>query len=285
MLRSIRSSKNKADIHQIPLNFVYAHPSIQKLGDYFWGVLSGTLDVEEHNRAAHVETRCLEMESLVNKYTAEIPTPKWNTSPESRRKETILLTGSTGRLGCYVLKQLAENEGITRIYALNRPSALGPSEARQKSAFKTWGISVNLDALEKIVFLECTLSKDKLGLTQDMYLRVRFPLKKTFLVIDGIFVASKYSYNYHSQWSELAVSVHFMAFMLILGWRVDFNIGLGSFENLIAGTRHILDLALGSSVSNGPKFVFVSSISVFKSMSFTYFNLINNLTIVRFGTK
>ncbi|KAF7761593.1 hypothetical protein Agabi119p4_9585 [Agaricus bisporus var. burnettii] len=231
MLRSIRSSKNKADIHQIPLNFVYAHPSIQKLGDYFWGVLSGTLDVEEHNRAAHVETRCLEMESLVNKYTAEIPTPKWNTSPESRRKETILLTGSTGRLSCYVLKQLAENEGITRIYALNRPSALGPSEARQKSAFKTWGISVNLDALEKIVFLECTLSKDKLGLTQDMYLRLQ---------------------------STVTTIIH-------NGWRVDFNIGLGSFENLIAGTRHILDLALGSSVSNGPTFVFVSSISVFKN--------------------
>lgn len=57
------------------------------------------------------------------------------------------------------------------------------------------------------------------------------------------------------------------------GWRVDFFIGLGSFEILIAGTRRLLDLALRSSICNGPNFVFVSSISVFKSQLLPSLNI------------
>jgi hypothetical protein len=170
MLHAIRSSENQADIHQTPLNFVYTHPSIQKLGDYFWRVLSATPDVSEQNRANHIERRCLEMESLVTKYTAEIPMPQWKVSPESRREETVLLTGSTGRLGCYVLQRLTEREDIVKVYALNRSNALNLSPgARQTEALRTWGITLDSNALEKIVFLEYDPSKEKLGLTDDNY--------------------------------------------------------------------------------------------------------------------
>jgi hypothetical protein len=153
------------------------YPSIQRLGDYFWRVLTGSHDVCQQNHATHVETRCLEMESLVTKYTTEVPTPKWKTSSELPLEETVLLTGSTGRLGCHILMQLAEKVGIAKIYALNRPSALGlSSEVRQREALKTWGISVNPNAWKKIVFLEYDPSKDKLGLTEHIYSTVRsFP--------------------------------------------------------------------------------------------------------------
>ncbi|XP_006463297.1 hypothetical protein AGABI2DRAFT_120116 [Agaricus bisporus var. bisporus H97] len=232
LLRAIRLSKNKANVHQIPPNFVYAHPSIQELGGYFWKVLTDNHDTSEESHATQIETRRLEMESLVTRYTAEISTPKWKTSLEPRREETILLTGSTGRLGCYVLKQLAENESIVKVYALNRASVLGLSaEYKQKEALKLWGTSLDSDALKKIVYLEYDPSKDKLGLTEDTY-------------------------------SKLQNSVTTIVYN---GWRVDFNVGLGSFSYLIAGTRHLLDLAIGSSVCNGPKFVFISSISVFKN--------------------
>lgn len=173
LLRAIRLSKNKANVHQIPSNFVYAHPSIQELGGYFWKVLTDNHDTSEESHATQIETRRLEMESLVTRYTAEISTPKWKTSLEPRREETILLTGSTGRLGCYVLKQLAENESIVKVYALNRASVLGLSaESKQKEALKLWGTSLDSDALKKIVYLEYDPSKDKLGLTEDTYSKV-----------------------------------------------------------------------------------------------------------------
>lgn len=166
MLRSIRSSNNNANLHKIPLNLVYSHPSIQKLGEYLWGVLSGGLDVEKHARAIQIETRSLEMESLVNKYTAEVPPPNWETAQESCRQEAVLLTGSTGRLGCYILKQLAETEGVVKIYALNRPSATNLSaETRQKDALGTWELRINAMALDK--------RNERNGLGENRFFRIQ----------------------------------------------------------------------------------------------------------------
>ncbi|KXN87847.1 L-aminoadipate-semialdehyde dehydrogenase large subunit, partial [Leucoagaricus sp. SymC.cos] len=197
LLRAIWSSKNKANIHRVPSNFVYAHPSIQQLGDYFWMILTGIANMHEQNRAAQIETRCLQMQSLVAKNTAEIPTPAWTTPPASIDSATVLLTGSTGRLGCHILKQLIKHPDIVKV---------------------CWGIDLT-SAFEKVVFLDYDISKERLVTT-----------------------------------------------IIHNGWRVNFNIGLGSFENLITGTRRLLDLSLGSTVPNGPKFMFVSSISVFNNI-------------------
>ncbi|KXN82193.1 Polyketide synthase HetM [Leucoagaricus sp. SymC.cos] len=232
LLRAVRSSKNKANVHCIPLNFVYAHPSIQQLGDYFWMVLTGTASMNEQSRAAQIETRCLQMQSLVTKNTVEIPTPAWTASPASVDPEIVLLTGSTGRLGCHILKQLMERPDVLKVYALNRPSVTGQTrEQRQQEACSRWGIDLQSN-FEKVVFLDYDTSKERLGLT------------------DG---------DYRCLQTTVTTIIH-------NGWRVDFNIGLGSFENLITGTRRLLDLSLQSTVSNGPKFVFVSSISVFSNI-------------------
>jgi hypothetical protein len=175
ILRAIRLSKNKADVHKIPSNFVYANPTIQKLGDYFWRLLSGSHDVSEQNHTAHIQTRCLEMESLITKYTADIPTPRWKVTSDKRHVETIVLTGSTGRLGCYLLKQMVEREDIIKVFALNRPSASGVSaETRQNEALKTWNVSLDSSTLKKVVFLDYDPSKYRLGLTEDTYSTVSF---------------------------------------------------------------------------------------------------------------
>jgi len=202
MLHAIRSSRNQAEIHQIPLNFVYKHPSIQKLGDYFWRVLSATPDVSEQDRANQIERRCLEMESLVTKYAASIPMPQWQVLPGSRREETILLTGSTGRFGCYILGQLAERDDIVKIYALNRSNALNISpEARQTEAMKTWGLSLNSDAVDKIVFLEYDPSEEKLGLTEDDHSMVKRFSCDILCNVD-LAIASKNGHDHNSQRCE-----------------------------------------------------------------------------------
>ncbi len=53
--------------------------------------------------------------------------------------------------------------------------------------------------------------------------------------------------------------------ILVTAWKVDFNLSLLSMEPLIAGTRHLVDLALRSYRASPPKFVFVSSAGVFAS--------------------
>lgn len=49
---------------------------------------------------------------------------------------------------------------------------------------------------------------------------------------------------------------------LPLGWRVDFNLGLSSFESNIAGVRNLINFALQSRLSVPPRLIFVSTIAV-----------------------
>jgi hypothetical protein len=174
LLRAIRSSKNKANVHYIPLNFVYRHPTIQELGDYFWMLLTGVANASQLDRAAELETACLQMQSLVTKYTTDIPTPAWVSSVKKSAEEIVILTGSTGRLGCHLLKLLIERSDVAKVYALNRRSPAGKTAGeRQQDAFMLMGIDLKPDALQKVVFLSYDTSKDKLGLEDCHYRNVR----------------------------------------------------------------------------------------------------------------
>jgi len=53
--------------------------------------------------------------------------------------------------------------------------------------------------------------------------------------------------------------------MNVKGWRIDFNMGLAAFEDDIKGVRNLIDLALSSSLSPPPHFLFPSSPAVVHS--------------------
>ena len=48
----------------------------------------------------------------------------------------------------------------------------------------------------------------------------------------------------------------------MLGWRVDFNLGLSTFEPNVAGVRNLINLALESKLPIPPRFIFVSTVAV-----------------------
>lgn len=183
---------------------MYAHPTIQQLGDYFWTVLTGTAHVQQSNGVDQIEKKGAEMQSLVTKYTTDIPAPAWKTSPTRPTTETVLLTGSTGRLGCHILKQLIDREDVLKVYALNRPNNQGMStEARQREALNFWGIDTRPGTLEKVVFLDYDMSKDKLGL-DDLYDTVSVFLLKITTNAHRC-PAPNHSHNHHSQRCDLLI--------------------------------------------------------------------------------
>ena len=49
---------------------------------------------------------------------------------------------------------------------------------------------------------------------------------------------------------------------IILGWRVDFNLGLSTFEPNVAGVRNLINFALESKLSTPPRFIFVNTVAV-----------------------
>jgi len=50
--------------------------------------------------------------------------------------------------------------------------------------------------------------------------------------------------------------------LIALGWRVDFNLNLSSFEPNIAGVRNLINFALESKFLTPPRFIFFSTIAV-----------------------
>ncbi|KAH9834506.1 uncharacterized protein C8Q71DRAFT_849351 [Rhodofomes roseus] len=141
-------------------------------------------------------------------YTAWLPAR----APEARVEDNdpervILLTGTTGNLSAHVLALLLKDERTKRVYS---------------AAFDAAALPVGLLDSSKLLLLSANLTRDNLGLPQD--------------ILDDI--RSTVTHVMHAS------------------WRVDFDLALSSFESLIAGAVHLFTMAPAA------HYLFMSSISV-----------------------
>ncbi|TBU53497.1 acetyl-CoA synthetase-like protein [Dichomitus squalens] len=237
VLHAIRTT-TKLSVHDIPLNFVYNNPSITQLAFFLLRILSGTAVGKEEERAS----RLTQMESMLSKYSSTFPKPSWRGSSSNRTghgpsQETILITGTTGRLGSQLLTRILAEPEVVHVYALNRgvPGDSATLEKRHREVFRAWNLDEHVLDGGRVTFLSGDLSKPGFNLDQ-----------RTF--------------------EQLRASV---TAIIQNGWRVDFNVSLPSFEPLLAGARNVVDFALSSAVAGGPRLLFVSSISALFGYSST----------------
>ncbi|TFY61437.1 hypothetical protein EVJ58_g4510 [Rhodofomes roseus] len=175
------------------------------------------------------QARIVEMAGLVSKYTSDFAKcPSYYRQIPSRIPgSVVLVTGTTGSLGCHLLETLAHSPLITRVYALNRPDRKGrPLRDRQVDALRERGIPEGVVNLEKVILVEGELTSPNWGLTEDLY-------------------------------NEIHNSV---THVLHNAWRVDFVSPLAAFEPNISGVRTLIDFCLTSTVSTTPRLVFTSSL-------------------------
>ncbi|KAF8146659.1 male sterility protein-domain-containing protein [Mycena galopus ATCC 62051] len=142
---------------------------------------------------------------------------------------TVLLTGTTGALGCHLLADLLVNDNIRTVYALNRGNGdLGHLIDRQADALRKQGLSPTLAYSEKLTLLIGDLGKDDFGIADEMMTEIR----------------SSVTHIIHN------------------AWKLNFVARLGEFENLISGTARLLQLAILSEHAVRPTFSFISSLGV-----------------------
>ena len=171
-------------------SLVYSNPNIQALAKAFLALKdpdSGESPEQSHHRA---------MEEMLAKYSAGIPAVD--------DAATVLLTGSTGSLGSYLLDDLVALANVRRVYALNRAT---DGLARQTDASGGRGLST--DFRDKVVFLHADLAQERLGLDEAAYTALR----------------AEVTHIVHNQWP------------------VNFNQALQSFEPHVAGVRRLIDLS------------------------------------------
>jgi thioester reductase-like protein len=109
---------------------------------------------------------------MIRKYDHEWTNKK--ALPEVRSgatKERVVVTGTTGALGSYLLAMLLESNNVEIVWALNRKSKEGLL-ARQKASFEDKMLDAGLLGSSKLVMLEGDLEDARLGLKEDVYQKV-----------------------------------------------------------------------------------------------------------------
>jgi thioester reductase-like protein len=211
LLSSVSTSHKK---NAITARTIYAHPNLNSLAAF----LRRDDDSEDEKASS---TREVAMESLVRKYTEDLPAA---TSPSiitvSEEGETVILTGSTGSLGNYLLEELIAAPSVSQIFCFNRSQ---DAATRQQHAFTSRGSQATLS---KVTFLHTDPSQPHFGLPEHIFTTL---LNSATIVIHN-------------------------------AWAVDFNKAVQSYEHThIAGVRRFVDFSLASKYR--AKIVFISSIA------------------------
>ncbi|TVY16316.1 Non-canonical non-ribosomal peptide synthetase FUB8 [Lachnellula arida] len=137
------------------------------------------------------------------------------------RKHVVVLTGSTGALGSYILQLLLDTSSVSHVYCLNRSA---DSELLQIQRNKVRGLPTDFSA-DRVSFLTANLESPFLGLDEKVYAEI-------------LASATEIIHN---------------------AWPVNFNLSLPTFRPQLSGAVKLIELS--ATGANSPSILFVSSIS------------------------
>lgn len=217
----------------LPLNIIYDHGTIERLSSYILRcrVSGGGVAVEDDEAAQHQL-----MLDLVEKYRHAIHSPTGSFNHQEER--VVVLTGSTGFLGAHILDLLLQDPKVKKVFCLVRAETPRDAEDRiiRSLQSRELGSSTDDDVVrqqqqqqqqqnfQRLVCLPCSLSAANLGLSE-------------------------------ADWRQVADE----ATMIIhAAWSVNFSLGLGSFEDQLAGLCTLLALR-DATRGSAARFVFISS--------------------------
>ncbi|KAI1128465.1 hypothetical protein F5Y10DRAFT_240434 [Nemania abortiva] len=202
---------------------IYRNPTPRRLAQYILHTTTsnGALNGTQNGHSEQVQETEM-AKTLYKKYTRGLITGRAGRPEAPSDGQNILLTGSTGGLGSYLLDQLVRNPAISRVVCLNRAKDGGAMQ--QEKQMKERGLTRDPEHTKKIEYLHVDLSKDSFGLSNDVYKRL---LKEAHRIIHN-------------------------------AWPVNFNISTETFEPSIHGVRRIADFA--AEADHRVAVVFISSI-------------------------
>lgn len=215
---SLKESGYEADSKAVSPRVIYTNSTPRRLAKYILNTIihgqNGTQSEDEQQQEA--------MAAIHKKYTENLTKAKPNRPEPRNENQVVILTGSTGMLGSYLLHLLGSNPRVAKIICLNRAADGG--RAQQAKALADRGLDVGiLDT--KAEFHHSDLSQPDLGLGPDVYARLQAD-------------ADRVVHN---------------------AWPVNFNIPVESFEPFLAGVRHVADLA--AAADRRVAVTFISSIA------------------------
>ncbi|CAI7655071.1 unnamed protein product [Penicillium glandicola] len=197
---------------------LYSRPTIAQLSGYVLDLLQGN---DSPPDAAIIESdsdRETRIADLIGKYTEDFG-----------KGHVVILTGSTGSLGAYLLHELLKDLSVTKVYCLNRSDDAAP---RQLQSMREKGLGTFNKLGRRVEFLQAQFGAEKFG-------------------IDDA--------KYDQMLQEVDTIIH-------NAWKVNFNHRVEAFENPhIAGVRRLVEFSVAS--EKEAHIHFISSISTIEGYS------------------
>ncbi|KAL3475544.1 hypothetical protein BJX99DRAFT_229519, partial [Aspergillus californicus] len=199
-------------------NLIYLHPSVAELADAVLRIQQSEEDSAEVAKTARLQQR----HQLLQEFSAKIDTAP-RVLPERKKTEghTVILTGSTGNLGAYVLDTLLKDPSVNHVHCLNRKADAIDIQQQKSAAYSLCPLDPS-----RVSFWTADLSEPGLGLQPDIFEQLR---QTVTLVIHN-------------------------------AWAVNFNLSLPSFKPQLAGVVNLINFCTAPSPSPAHLF-FISSIS------------------------
>lgn len=135
---------------------------MQLLGGITWPqILERMEDLKKSQQPE--EPSLVDMLDMVTKYTQDFEIHSGSTHVPT--DDVVVITGSTGSIGAYVLAELLASPKVTMVYAFNRTSPSQSLIERQKEALAIRGLDPALASSPKLVLLEVDLAQPNFGLS------------------------------------------------------------------------------------------------------------------------
>ncbi|KAJ6553311.1 hypothetical protein B0H19DRAFT_1263705 [Mycena capillaripes] len=210
-------------------NFVYEYPTISRLAHFVFEIASG-----QHEEDASMGAKYNAMHGMVAKYSQDFPTHTGERQVPSPGTKVVLVTGTTGELGCYLLSLLVADPAVAQVYVINRssPQQLALRDRHARALVKR-GLDASILESSKVSLLSGDVSKLGFDLPAPVYREMQ----------QGV------------------------THIIHTAWPVDFNLALASFEPNMKGLRNLVDFSLGSPFMEPPRLLYTSSIGIFKNGS------------------
>ncbi|KAI9248506.1 hypothetical protein BDA99DRAFT_228383 [Phascolomyces articulosus] len=176
-LRAIQLRNRIATRFQsISSNFLFENPTLHsmKIALFLTSVNVDSHHVEVNTQQQQQEKRYSQTQSILQEYLKRAASdfPKIMDQNLSTKEITILLTGSTGALGAFLLRDMIESSKVKKIYCIVR----GEQDILMKriqASFEERGIDTSLLSKDKVEAIPMNLNDPKLGLGAEMYNKLK----------------------------------------------------------------------------------------------------------------
>ncbi|CAN8099729.1 unnamed protein product [Discula destructiva] len=227
---------SEAKLDRISVKTLYSASTISSLANLLAATLSTLNESPATERCRKHDKTKNDILALIQKYTVEVqqlfetaPLTATDVAANERESDlggghhTVLLTGSTGSLGSYLLDALLARSDVKQVICLNRGSDSKERQIQSLALRNLQPVLRDSRNQDKVKFMQADLSVDKLGLNSQDY---AFVTRETTVIIHN-------------------------------AYPVNFLMTICQFEPQLRGLLNLMELARRGSAS----LMFVSSIS------------------------